>query len=1271
MQPLGHALLTRLAFELKLRLINGARPSPAGSVDAAVVAVSQPSRNEHRLAQAQRAVRALRARLVRQHAVIKRHEARVAVLEGGVGDPLVISKTGSQQLSWTSTIAMGVRRNLSNMAAADFGVTLLDVSRQTVCRSERLVGSCIVATSRQFFSEWRLALGTFLARSPAPPAQHSIINVYSWRSDATNSGVWQRQKVCALEAEAYVMLNPLPPDSTRTCQMCDVFSYIKRLSDVQTVTGGSGECTYRLIVKQLKGSDQVRARRIIAILTAPMPNVIFMGHNCWEHVVHLIIGQALKLADQFLKEWGRSWRYYSTVAICANVWREAARPIYLWWITACGPMDAKARASTLCPKACSARWGAVEAVEERLSAVAGALHTAFAAVLAGRAAAEAAPVEDAPGEAAAAAVAFEPVLAAGVDARRAVGDLSTDSAKAWSAMLGRWRRQAVTSTADPLFWGMVKCSLWSRSVTTHASCFLKATGRQHIAELACGKAGSLFSECDALLSAHPWEDLFRRMPQDDESTMLNSYAISNIMVHAGGFFRRLLEPAVTWPYRMFGLIYGGDRLADAPLRRQTADALLTTDPADLDIGTRKLCDVFARDLRSIRQRGVCPPRLWYALSAASRAWRSDTRENESINKTISLISERAPSVGLDLLSARCTTKHAIGGFAGTGDARGRRAGARQRWSPLPNTDSPLDPSINVATALRALCPDMRVSARRAWCVAHNSAFHSVWRTQPAGMSLCFCFGDSPQNGCPWWVSIERDRCRHVFAELRLDEPGMCARLVRPLTAVRSVRLFDTFFEPVRVSDGPVRMMCFRLTWDRKSMVTASLSALDDVHFRFVKFKQKPQTGTSPAAPLPLPMHPPPPAGGSADPSRDDDHDPLCDALATIMHADGVYEDELLASEAVSTEMAAQCAGIDIADAAPSAADLEFHESVDASTVPEDDRHQSITGRRCDAVAATAARKELQHRLDHAALGPAIHGAAAKGVDIVAAASDAAAGDIAATTDRLLEAAVYDGIASMAPPPAPPPPHAQPLTLCSARAALRAWAESFAVSIGALQSRRRACTADVGEAGQLSVMSISRADAARNDYIRRVCYAHWAQPRSCYGRPTGLMPDGTVAHPSNAHVRAVYLKTSSIVWPAIGVSLRACDKGAIVGAPVQRCHAMWTVALDRECVVAAQQVTHSPIVGDDESALEPCVACGGTTAPATLVQCALCLGLWHPACAASVVDLVREAVDGHRASLVYKDVPPAVHCWARAVCTAVVGAPPPPGAGSAASSAAAA
>eukprot|EP00959_Pyramimonas_sp_CCMP1952_P166244 3474586-Pyramimonas_sp.AAC.1 len=116
-----------------------------------------------------------------------------------------------------------------------------------------------------------------------------------------------------------------------------------------------------------------------------------MGHNCWEHVVHLIIGQALKLADQFLKEWGRSWRYYSTVAICANVWREAARPIYLWWITACGPMDAKARASTLCPKACSARWGAVESVEERLSAVAGALHAAFAAALAGRAAAEAAP----------------------------------------------------------------------------------------------------------------------------------------------------------------------------------------------------------------------------------------------------------------------------------------------------------------------------------------------------------------------------------------------------------------------------------------------------------------------------------------------------------------------------------------------------------------------------------------------------------------------------------------------------------------------------------------------------------------------------------------------------------------------------------------------------------------------------------------------------------------------------------------------------------------
>ncbi|CAK0893088.1 unnamed protein product, partial [Prorocentrum cordatum] len=790
--PMGRALLTRLAFQLKLRIIDrrAARPPPAGAGDAAAWAIatapsspapSTPSvparsrfgiagaiaplaarrraaRTERRLDDARRTVRTLQKRPARQHATVGRLQRRIEQLEGGVGDPLAISKVGSHQLSWSPTVAMGLRRNLSTISAADFGaVTLLGVSRQTVCRSERLVGSCIAATSRQFFESWRLALPSFL-RSSAPPDPQSIVDVYSWRQDATNSGVWRRQKVAALEAEAFVMLNPLPRTSTRTCQMCEVSSYVWRLSDIQTVSllGCTGEFTHRLVVKQLKalgvhvweecgtnvaydacaracltttdqGSGQIKARRIIAILTAPMPNVIFFDHSCLERVVHLIIGQALKLADRFLKEWARSLRCYSTVAICANVWRDAARPIYLWWIDACGPTDAKARASKLCPKL------------QRL------------------------------------------LLHSSQFSRQAwalVGDLSADSASAWTAMLGRWRKQAELTTSDLLFWGMLKCNLWSRSVTTHASCFLKSKGRQHLAELACGKAAtaaSLFGEYDELLNSHPWQDLFGSMSEDD-SIKLNSFAIANLMVHAGGFWRRVDEPAVAWPYRMFGLIFGGDQLQDALLRRQTARDLLETDPLDIDIGARKLRAAFTRDIQVAELCGR-------VSDASLAAMRND-----------------AP-----------------------------------RWSPLPAADGPLiDPTINMASVLCGLYPDMRVNARRAWSVAHNAVFSQIWKLQPAGMSLCFGFGESPQHGCPLWVSVERHRSRHVFCQLTFDEPSMCAHLVRPLSVIRSVRLFDAFCEAVSLSDAPVVMKCFRLTWGRRAMQTAPLSALDDVSLVFRK-----------------------------------------------------------------------------------------------------------------------------------------------------------------------------------------------------------------------------------------------------------------------------------------------------------------------------------------------------------------------------------------------------------------------------------------------------
>eukprot|EP00959_Pyramimonas_sp_CCMP1952_P166309 3476040-Pyramimonas_sp.AAC.1 len=60
---------------------------------------------------------------------------------------------------------------------------------------------------------------------------------------------------------------------------------------------------------------------------------------------------------------------------------------------------------------------------------------------------------------------------------------------------------------------------------------------------------------------------------------------------------------------MFGLIYEEDRTRDVHWRRQTADALITADPDQLDIATRNVRSTFMGELRVVQATGTCPPRL--------------------------------------------------------------------------------------------------------------------------------------------------------------------------------------------------------------------------------------------------------------------------------------------------------------------------------------------------------------------------------------------------------------------------------------------------------------------------------------------------------------------------------------------------------------------------------------------------------------------------------------------------------------------------------------
>eukprot|EP00439_Symbiodinium_sp_Y106_P034243 s1014_g4.t1 len=87
--------------------------------------------------------------------------------------------------------AVGIRRNLSNIAAADFGATVLQaISHQRVCRCEVRTGAAILARMRHQCS-----------RAKAADSTPWALTVVSFRCDATNSSIWRREKLHVLDVD--------------------------------------------------------------------------------------------------------------------------------------------------------------------------------------------------------------------------------------------------------------------------------------------------------------------------------------------------------------------------------------------------------------------------------------------------------------------------------------------------------------------------------------------------------------------------------------------------------------------------------------------------------------------------------------------------------------------------------------------------------------------------------------------------------------------------------------------------------------------------------------------------------------------------------------------------------------------------------------------------------------------------------------------------------------------------------------------------------------
>ncbi|CAE8597805.1 unnamed protein product [Polarella glacialis] len=119
-------------------------------------------------------------------------------------EALAIERCGVKRLSQKGVIAIAVRRNFSSISAYDLGAVLMEnISGQTVIRAELLLAASLTASSRYFHLDARSDM-----RSPWPEGTESSMKFrvacYSFRSDATNSCIWQNAKLHGTETRRII-----------------------------------------------------------------------------------------------------------------------------------------------------------------------------------------------------------------------------------------------------------------------------------------------------------------------------------------------------------------------------------------------------------------------------------------------------------------------------------------------------------------------------------------------------------------------------------------------------------------------------------------------------------------------------------------------------------------------------------------------------------------------------------------------------------------------------------------------------------------------------------------------------------------------------------------------------------------------------------------------------------------------------------------------------------------------------------------------------------
>ena len=190
---------------------------PVKCVTVAAKATSMLANQNQKYKRALNQLKVMKRQVKRQKQQLSITKQRlVKAMSKTVLDIVPVGKTG-KRMSKSSAFAIGIRRNMSNISAADFGSTIMmDLSHQRVTRSEVKTGAAILSRMRCFSNtfleglyrqESRDSLLESLdsagsgVRGGQPGCSEFSLMTVSFRCDATNSSIWKREKLHVLDVD--------------------------------------------------------------------------------------------------------------------------------------------------------------------------------------------------------------------------------------------------------------------------------------------------------------------------------------------------------------------------------------------------------------------------------------------------------------------------------------------------------------------------------------------------------------------------------------------------------------------------------------------------------------------------------------------------------------------------------------------------------------------------------------------------------------------------------------------------------------------------------------------------------------------------------------------------------------------------------------------------------------------------------------------------------------------------------------------------------------